>query len=174
MTRNDVRSHIISPDASDTAQIRTPAAASFLKDVALRNLAVHATHAVCVDGRGDVFQWGDGFFGASEEATTKTPVLTLRGKVRPFFAFFFPSCIHLFVVDSDAQNITKVQVTESRVFALSASGKVYVIPARAASRELASAPSSASWWGTGWLWGEEAGVRHAEIVPAHKLAWGER
>ena len=96
MTRNDVRSHIISPDASDAAQIRTPAAASFLKDVALRDLAVHATHAVCVDGRGDVFQWGDGFFGASEEATTKAPVMTLRGKVRPFFAFFF-SVMHSFV-----------------------------------------------------------------------------
>jgi len=75
-----------------------------------------------------------------------------------------------------AQNITKVQVTESRVFALSASGKVYVIPARAASQYLtpgAPTPSSAPWWGTGWLWGEEAGVRHAEIVPAQKLAWGE-
>ena len=72
------------------------------------------------------------------------------------------------------QNITKVQVTESRVFALSASGKVYVVPARAASQDVASAQSSAPWWGTGWLWGEETGVRHAEIVPAQKLAWGER
>ncbi|KAI9457802.1 RCC1/BLIP-II [Lactarius psammicola] len=146
------RSRIISPGASDAAQIRTPAAASFLQDVALRDLAVHATHAVCVDGRGDVYQWGDGFFG--HPTSEGTPVQTLRGK-----------------------NITKVQVTESRVFALSASGKVYVIPARAASQGLtpgAPTPSSASWWGTGWLWGEEAGVRHAEIVPAQKLTWGER
>lgn len=144
------RSHIISPGASDAAQIRTPAAASFLQDVALRDLAVHATHAVCVDGRGDVYQWGDGFFG-SDHASGGTPVLTLRGK-----------------------NITKVQVTESRVFALSASGKVYVVPARAARQDVALAQSSAPWWGTGWLWGEETGVRHAEIVPAQKLAWGER
>jgi hypothetical protein len=68
-----------------------------------------------------------------------------------------------------------VQVTESRVFALSASGKVYVVPVRAASRDVAWVPSSAPWWGVGWLWGEEEkGVRHAEIVPAQKLAWGER
>ncbi|KAH9057096.1 RCC1/BLIP-II [Lactarius deliciosus] len=96
------RSRIISPGASDAAQIRTPAAASFLQDVALRDLAVHATHAVCVDGRGD--------------------------------------------------NITKVQVTESRVFALSAEGKVYVVPALGASQSGAPpTPSSAPWWGTGWL-----------------------
>ncbi|KAH9039401.1 RCC1/BLIP-II [Lactarius hengduanensis] len=149
------RSRIISPGASDAAQIRTPAAASFLQDVALRDLAVHATHAVCVDGRGDVYQWGDGFFGHHPASADGTPVLTLRGK-----------------------NITKVQVTESRVFALSAEGKVYVIPARGASQYLTSGapptPSSAPWWGTGWLWGEEAGARHAEVVPAQKLAWGER
>ncbi|KAI9433941.1 RCC1/BLIP-II [Lactarius indigo] len=144
------RSRIIAPSASDAAQIRTPAAASFLQDVALRDLAVHATHAVCVDGRGDVYQWGDGFFG--DPASEGTPVLTLRGK-----------------------NIAKVQVTESRVFALSAEGKVYVIPARATSQSLGPpTPSSAPWWGTGWLWGEEAGTRHAEIVPAQKFAWGER
>lgn len=150
------RSRIISPGASDATQIRTPAAASFLQDVALRDLAVHATHAVCVDGRGDVYQWGDGFFGQDRRpaASEGAPELTLRGK-----------------------NITKVQVTESRVFALSASGKVYAIPVRAASQDLAPGaptPSSAPWWGTGWLWGEEAGVRHAEILPAQKLAWGER
>lgn len=79
------RSHIISPGASDASQIRSPASASFLRDVALRDLAVHATHAVCVDGRGDVYQWGDGFFGEDRASASEgTPVLTLRGKVRPF------------------------------------------------------------------------------------------
>lgn len=82
-----IRAHIISPDASDAAQIRSPAVASFLQDVALRDLAVHATHAACVDGRGDVYQWGDGFFGqrsasASGDDRLGKPVLTLQGKVR--------------------------------------------------------------------------------------------
>ncbi len=64
--------------------------ASFLRDVALRDLAVHATHAACVDGRGDVYQWGDGFFGQQSESASgdRKPVLTLRGKVR--------SCLSLF------------------------------------------------------------------------------
>ncbi|KAI0282735.1 regulator of chromosome condensation 1/beta-lactamase-inhibitor protein II [Russula brevipes] len=153
------RAHIISPDASDGAQIRTPAAASFLQGVALRDLAVHATHAACVDGRGDVYQWGDGFFGARSASVSgddrKKPVLTLRGK-----------------------DITRVQVTESRVFALSASGRVYIISAEAARQSLAPpgapTPSRAARWGAGWVWGDEGGVQHAEIVPAQKLAWGER
>ena len=76
------RSRIISPDASDAIQIRTPAVASFLQDVALRDLAVHATHAVCVDGRGDVYQWGDGFFGQRSASDSREPMLTLQGKVR--------------------------------------------------------------------------------------------
>jgi len=82
--RNAYRGRIISPDESDAAQIRTPRVTSFLRDVALRDLAVHASHAACVDGRGDVYQWGDGFF-AQESASAsgdRKPVLTLRGKVR--------------------------------------------------------------------------------------------
>jgi hypothetical protein len=77
-----------------------------------------------------------------------------------------------------------VQVTESRVFALSDSGRVFVIPATQAAASAsasasakqgltpaASSSSSTSRWGSGWLWGDDAG---AEIVPAQKLAWGER
>lgn len=51
--------------------------------MALRDLAVHAAHAACVDGRGDVYQWGDGFFAGEQSASGDgKPVLTLRGKVR--------------------------------------------------------------------------------------------
>lgn len=42
-------------------------------------MALHERHAACVDARGDVFQWGDGFFGSKSD--TKTPKATLRGKV---------------------------------------------------------------------------------------------
>jgi len=153
------RARIISPDTSDAVQIRTPAVASFLRDVALRDLAVHASHAACVDGRGDVYQWGDGFFSGRFASGDRKPILTLRGK-----------------------NVVKVQVTDSRVFALSASGKVYVIPADAArqNRDLApdgsssSTPPSTSRWGTNRFWGDQPGIQYSEIVPAQKLAWGER
>jgi hypothetical protein len=84
------------------------------------------------------------------------------------------SCMASFADSLLFQNITKVQVTESRVFALSAFGKVYVIPAQAASQDVALVPLSAPWWGMGRLWGEETGVPRAEIVPAQKLVWDGR
>ncbi|KAH9171455.1 RCC1/BLIP-II [Lactarius sanguifluus] len=119
---NDAAPSTAAPRLDQTAAHgNVPTTQRGLRTVALRDLAVHATHAVCVDGRGDVYQWGDGFFGHPASADG-TPVLTLRGK-----------------------NITKVQVTESR-------GKVYVIPARGARTSGAPpTPSSAPWWGTGWL-----------------------
>ena len=70
-----------------------------------------------------------------------------------------------------------VQATDTRVFALSASGKVYVLSSKAANQELSPGtpmPSSSPWWGSGWLWGEEAMGNFAEIVPAHALGWGEK
>lgn len=42
-------------------------------------MALHERHAASVDARGDVYQWGDGFFGLKSDA--KAPKLTLRGKV---------------------------------------------------------------------------------------------
>lgn len=65
-----------------TEYVRTPAVADWLNGVALRDLSMHERHAACVDASGDVYQWGDGFFGSSESASTSgKPVSTLRGKV---------------------------------------------------------------------------------------------
>lgn len=36
--------------------------APLFQDVALHDLAVHVTPAVCIDGRRDMYQWGDRFF----------------------------------------------------------------------------------------------------------------
>lgn len=58
-----------------------PTPSEWFDNVALRDLALHEQHAACVDARGDVYQWGDGFFG-SEPGTSRTkPRVTLRGKV---------------------------------------------------------------------------------------------
>ena len=117
------RAHIISPDTSDAAQIRTPAVASFLRDVALRDLAVHATHAACVDGRGDVYQWGDGFFGqqqseqsASSGKHDRKPALTLQGKVRgshvsllpPFYLLLTDCWVSLEYHEGAGYGITRI------------------------------------------------------------------
>jgi len=49
--------------------------------VALRDLQLHEKHAACIDARGDVYQWGEGFFGEALKAV-RSPKLSLRGKVR--------------------------------------------------------------------------------------------
>jgi len=66
----------ISPEA-----LRTPTVAKWLDGVALRDLQLHQKHAACIDACGDVYQWGEGFFGDSLKGAC-SPRLTLRGKVR--------------------------------------------------------------------------------------------
>ncbi|KAG6821176.1 hypothetical protein H0H93_005396 [Arthromyces matolae] len=132
--------------------IRTPSVAKWLDGVALRDLVIYRDSAACVDSRGDVYQWGSGFAG--EDSEKRKPTLTLREK-----------------------NITELKLTEGKLYALSASGKVYVLSTQAALQTLrpgAPTPSSDSWWGTGWLWGEDETVDFAEITPAEQLSWGEK
>lgn len=78
-----LRNHTLSSDKEVAEFVRTPAVTDWLKGVALRDLSVHERHAACIDANGDVYQWGDGFFGPSSTASTSgKPVLTLRSKVR--------------------------------------------------------------------------------------------
>jgi hypothetical protein len=75
------------------------------------------------------------------------------------------------------QNIMQLQLSASKIFALSASGKVYVSSTTSAKQALAPGkptPSSSPWWGTGWLWGEDANVDFAEVTPNVALSRGER
>ncbi|KAI0646886.1 RCC1/BLIP-II [Trametes meyenii] len=134
--------------------VRLPSSSEWFNNVALRDLAIHEQHAACVDARGDVYQWGDGFSGNSSGSSHAKPRLTLRGK-----------------------NITQLQVTRSRVFALSASGRIYVMSSRQADQALAAGtptPASTPWWGTGWLWGEEEEVDFVEVTSNEKLKRGEK
>ncbi|KAF9500374.1 RCC1/BLIP-II [Pleurotus eryngii] len=146
------KSGVLDPKAVDVNSFRTPTVVAWLQNVALRDLALHQKHAACVDARGDVYQWGEGFFSA--ENKDGKPTLTLRGK-----------------------NIVSLQLTEGRVYALSASGKVYVLASDAATQFLPvgkPTPASTPWWSTGWMWGEEEDVDFAEVTPNCQLARGEK
>jgi alpha-tubulin suppressor-like RCC1 family protein len=58
--------------------LRSPTLLPWLYGVALRDLALHETHAACVDARGDVYQWGD----VNTQGDIPVKLLrTLRGKV---------------------------------------------------------------------------------------------
>jgi alpha-tubulin suppressor-like RCC1 family protein len=66
--------------------MRQPTIAKWLEGVALRELQLHKKHAACVDSRGDVYQWGDGFFGPNLKGSAK-PIPTLKGMVIICFIF---------------------------------------------------------------------------------------
>lgn len=78
------RYDVINPNEPGVQRVQYPVNASWLKDVALRDLRLHERHAACVDARGDVYQWGDGFFGSNPTSKSEPqgPKLTLRGHVR--------------------------------------------------------------------------------------------
>lgn len=118
--------HVLTPTKS-TDPIRAPAFTTWFDEkTALRHLALHEKHGVCADAQGDVYQWGDGF-----EATTgkRAPTLTLRGK-----------------------DIIHVEVSEDRVFALSASGSIYALPSQLSDRTDWPPPPSSSWYDVSRVW----------------------
>lgn len=81
-----------------TDVIRTPSIAEWLDGVALRDLAIHNDTAACVDSRGDVYQWGNGFTGGDDRK--KKPILTLREKV---LFKCLPLCGHVLITFSEYQ-----------------------------------------------------------------------
>ncbi|KAF9476343.1 RCC1/BLIP-II [Pholiota conissans] len=140
------------PDMPGGEAVRSPAIAEYLNGVALRDLQLEQTHAACVDARGDVYQWGDGFISRPLNGV-HAPKLTLRGK-----------------------NIVQLQLTDDKLYALSASGRVYVLATNSLKQEYkpgAPTPSSDSWWGTGWFWGEDEAIDFAEVLPAEPFGWRE-
>jgi alpha-tubulin suppressor-like RCC1 family protein len=80
-TKQFYRDKILSPEISSDENLRTPTVAKWLDGVALRDLQLHQKHAACIDARGDVYQWGEGFFGEAVKGV-HSPKLTLRSKVR--------------------------------------------------------------------------------------------
>jgi alpha-tubulin suppressor-like RCC1 family protein len=79
------RSNVIAPLNPGIVSVRVPSVAEWLQNVALRDLALHENHAACVDARGDVYQWGNGFFGSiSNYNRDRKPTIALQGKVQDF------------------------------------------------------------------------------------------
>ncbi|KAG6335847.1 hypothetical protein ID866_3237 [Astraeus odoratus] len=147
------RLNILDPNAPGVEVVQHPTNVKWLENVALRDLVLHERHAACVDARGDVYQWGDGFFGSTptSDAEAKSPKATLRGK-----------------------DIVKLQLTESRVYALSSSGKVYVFAANEEQQKRRSESTDSSWWGLCSLLGvSQSTIDFVELSPKEKLKWRE-
>ncbi|KAJ6547379.1 RCC1 BLIP-II [Mycena capillaripes] len=139
------RASILSPLLPASVTIKKPWAPAWLNDVALRDLALHERHAACVDARGDVYQWGEGY--ASPGLDDAQPTRTLSGK-----------------------NIVKLQLNNNRVFALSKSGSIYVLDANASNQALAQSNGPA-WWK---FWASPQRVDFAELTPQSPFGWSEK
>ncbi|KAL1658119.1 regulator of chromosome condensation 1/beta-lactamase-inhibitor protein II [Schizophyllum commune] len=136
-------------DPEQAESLRLPFLANWLNGVALRDLALHENYGACVDAKGDVYQWGEGYSGAEAQKDGK-PAATLRGK-----------------------NVVQLQLTESRLFALSSSGKVYVLPSSAEKQALPNPPARPSWLGA-QLWSDATTIDYEELAPKQALKRGEK
>ncbi|CAK7271717.1 hypothetical protein SEPCBS57363_004766 [Sporothrix epigloea] len=156
---------VAAPDSSD-AFVKEPRRIAFFDGQILRDLRLDSEVGVAVNERGDVLQWGSGYWGkaavvaATKAKTMLSPVTTLAGK-----------------------DIVKVALSSDRVIALSASGAVYSLPISQSDGAPAPPPASqlSSSSSSGWrsfLWSTPAdsdslaaGIR--TLTPAG-LSWGER
>lgn len=76
------RNHVLSSSSDETTPIKRPELSPILSNTALRDLAVTEEYGVCVDARGDIYQWGDGFSGQlARSDRPPRPQKTLSGKV---------------------------------------------------------------------------------------------
>ncbi|CAK7208399.1 hypothetical protein SCUCBS95973_000089 [Sporothrix curviconia] len=156
---------VVAPDSPD-AFVKEPRRIAFFNGQILRDLRLDSDVGVAVNERGDVLQWGVGYWGkaavaaAAKAKTALAPVATLNGK-----------------------DIVKVALSNDRVIALSAGGAVYSLPiSQTDALPALHAPSSSS--SNGWrslFWSTPstpagssvpaAGVR--TLTPS-TLGWGER
>ncbi|KAG9008041.1 hypothetical protein FRB94_013806 [Tulasnella sp. JGI-2019a] len=145
--------HTVSTDASYNPKQPTPFSSISGNGVALRDLAFHEKHAACVDAAGNIYQWGDGFFDLPGDNQGQKPVLTLSGK-----------------------DITSIALSGSKVYALSRTGKVYVLSSsqkkQAVTEETPGMHSS--WWSLSWLWKTKPTVDFIELHMEAKKQQNEK
>ena len=165
---------VVAPNSTETF-VKEPRRIAFFNGQILRDLRLDSEVGVAVNERGDVLQWGVGYWGkaavaaATKAKATLTPGTTLQGK-----------------------DIVKVALSNDRVIALSASGAVYSLPISQAdalpassssssssspSPSLSSASSTSSGW-RGLFWSTSAGSAKAaagvRTLTPSGLSWGER
>ena len=76
------------------------------------------------------------------------------------------------------QNITGIQLTDTRVYALSKSGRIYVLSAESSRQssklQRAFLPAISTWYRPSWLLGQDELVDFVEILPKEHLSRGEK
>ncbi|PWN21427.1 RCC1/BLIP-II [Microstroma glucosiphilum] len=178
------RYNVVAPDSPATTLVKTPRSIPFFAGMALRDVVLEEKHAVAVDAHGDVLQWGLGFFDATSRALTENieeaPLGRRREKER---------ANELFPKGSEAvrprdpvktlvgKDIIKVAANDTKVFALSRKGDLYVFSASHQAQKPRSAKGS---WSAnplslfGTLSHPEIDHEKISFAPSVSLARGDR
>ncbi|KZT44140.1 RCC1/BLIP-II protein [Sistotremastrum suecicum HHB10207 ss-3] len=122
------KNHVLSSSSDEAAPIKRPELSPIISNTALRDLAVTEEYGVCVDARGDIYQWGDGFSGPlSPSDRPPRPQKTLSGK-----------------------DISSIALTPNKVVALSKkSGKIYILSSKQNQQDTGKPSGS---WSLSKLW----------------------
>lgn len=116
----------IAAPGSDTEIVKKPIPLPFFQEEALRDLVLHEKYAVAVDSRGDLYQWGSEILPAQ----TSKPKNILSN-----------------------HDIKQIACTSHKIYALSKSGKVYILPSGIEeTSSITTNQTSTSWW-PWWLGG---------------------
>ncbi|ROW07381.1 hypothetical protein VMCG_03879 [Cytospora schulzeri] len=107
---------VVAPDSKETV-VKTPRRLPFFDGQLLRDLKVDQDFGAAVTEKGDLVQWGTGYW-----AEDPRPDVTLKGK-----------------------DITKLAITRDRILALSSGGSVYSIPV-AKSDQKPKTEADGSFW----------------------------
>lgn len=130
------RYNVVAPDSPTTTLVKSPRSIPFFAGMALRDVVLEEKHGVAVDAHGDVLQWGLGFFDPTSRATSvdveEAPLGRRREKER---------ANELTPRGSEAakprdpvktlvgKDIVRVVANDTKVYALSRKGQVYVFSA---------------------------------------------
>lgn len=129
------RYNVVAPDSPATTFVKSPRSIPYFDGIALRDLSMEERHGAAVDANGDVLQWGLGFFDESLEFVNKqenlddVPLgrrrekekaneLTPRGSLGAEALAPVKTLV--------GKNIIKLATSDTKIYALSQNGNVYV------------------------------------------------
>ncbi|KAM0753720.1 RCC1/BLIP-II [Meredithblackwellia eburnea MCA 4105] len=144
--------NVVAPHAPDSDIVKRPKLVSHFDGEVLRDVALHSSYGLAVDAKGDVLQWGSGY---SDDAESGSPPRTILRN----------------------RNIVQVAATDFKIYALSKSGQVYVLPSQPSKQAVGAEKrlSAEAWWKLRWLFGGGNPGTDLELLKAdNTLASGEK
>lgn len=133
----------VAPDSKDGV-VKTPRRIAWFDGMLLRDLKIDQAFGVAVTEKGDLVQWGAGYWDEDPR-----PAYTLKGK-----------------------DVVKVAVSRDRILALTKGGSVYSLPVAKVDQLGGARKEGSSSWFSFWS-SPGSSISYREIKPSD-LGWGEK